>query len=542
MRLSMLFWLAVILSCGLYITSDKLKEITIAPEPKKILSNVATIKDVPSLRQYNSKTDTIFENGKISNRAEIHAKWIHFLADDDTFKDIDTEFVKTSNGFEVFNAPFHVIAPDRSTGIASFINDNNYDPIKKEKITEPPLTETIQALGVADVAGEIVVGDLGWGMGTYVLYSGAYPALNADLIYYVHYGRAPRLKKLVRFNSNPNIATNAEISFAIGYDQPIKFKRANGVNWGEAAELRVATKLSIVPLSKQDSIRGIGIKKPLLWDSNSDILSRKVQGIDIKLNKIANGYTLTKVIPGSFFTDIVYPAYTDTTQTFFPDPSVEVSSADGFVFNNPAATNWATLRNGAGSGADDTGATNPLIYLQAVGATANDWNYLGKSIFIFDTSGIGATSTITSSTILLASNGTKSDNLVTTPDIDIYNATSSSRTAVVSGDFVKIGSTSQTGSPISYAGWDGTDTVYNAFVLNATGRAYIQLATSTVFGVRNPNRDVANSEPTPSANASRIDGYYADQAGTTVDPKLTVDYTAIGAGGIIRERPTYNIE
>jgi len=87
----------------------------------------------------------------------------------------------------------------------------------------------------------------------------------------------------------------------------------------------------------------------------------------------------------------------------------------------------------------------------------------------------------------------KTDDLSITPNVDIYTSAPASNTALANGDFDSLGSTSQTGSPITYA--DFSISGYNAFTFNSTGRGNISKTGISKFGSRNANYDVANSAP-----------------------------------------------
>ncbi|MCH7535707.1 MAG: hypothetical protein IH948_08200, partial [Bacteroidetes bacterium] len=172
------------------------------------------------LRQYNSKT--FFRNSQIE--IEIHGKWIHYFDRTKTWKDIDTDFVDKGNFFGMDKANFEVEAPKLSTGIAKFISSNRWDIFEKKEITDPPFTQSIRAIDVAEVEGKIEEGNLGWGHVNYVIYPNAYPKYNADLIYYVHFGRAPVLKKLIRFNSDPNLIEDIRLEFEFSYSEDCEIK------------------------------------------------------------------------------------------------------------------------------------------------------------------------------------------------------------------------------------------------------------------------------------------------------------------------------
>jgi hypothetical protein len=77
---------------------------------------------------------------------------------------------------------------------------------------------------------------------------------------------------------------------------------------------------------------------------------------------------------------------------------------------------------------------------------------------------------------------------------------------------------------ISYSSW--TNGIYNDFQLNSSGLASIPSYGVSKFGSRNASYDAAAISPTwGNFLNSVINIYYADQAGTSNDPKLVVSYT-----------------
>jgi hypothetical protein len=164
-------------------------------------------------RDFNARS-TNLGNGRI--QTEFHGKWINYLDADRTWREIDPDFVETATGFEMTKAPFDVHAPLSARGAVTFVNKNRWSALAHRRLHEPPLRQTIRALGVADVPGRIVRGNLGWGETQYVIYPNAYPEVAADLIYWVHQGRVPRLRKFVRFREalTRDVAFRFEIAFA----------------------------------------------------------------------------------------------------------------------------------------------------------------------------------------------------------------------------------------------------------------------------------------------------------------------------------------
>lgn len=224
-----------------------------------------------------------------------------------------------------------------------------------------------------------------------------------------------------------------------------------------------------------------------------------------------------------FFADQLVPqlSFGFSTLTAFPDPNPETSTVDGLAARVTAAETWATKIAGAGIQANDT-STQEWMFEITAGAASN-WVGLNRFIFLFDTSVITAGGTI-SATVMSILGFSKQDGLAVTPNIDVYTSTPASNTAVVAADYTQLGSTSQTGSPITYAGWNAA--AYNDFTFNATGLGNVSKTSISKFGVRNANYDVAAVAPTFSSNGdSRLGGNTADFAGTGSDPKLVVTYS-----------------
>ena len=236
-------------------------------------------------KDWNSTTIT---KGATST-TEFHLKWTNYLSNTG-WKDIDTTITPTTNGFEMTNAPFKLYLPTNSTGVVTFLNDNKYDVFNKEEINEEPLSMTIQAMKVNQVQGQIEVGDLIIPTGpqknvNYVIYRNAYK--DADLIYYVSFGTAPRLEKLIRFHSKPD---ELVYSFIVSYDNKIEMKRevdGEPQQWTE--QTVTAVRQGPVQVSRDNlDTRSIGFKKFEIWDSNLDytddyITKRNKQPIQVDI-------------------------------------------------------------------------------------------------------------------------------------------------------------------------------------------------------------------------------------------------------------------
>lgn len=484
----------------------------------------------------------------IKNGTELHVGWVNFLDSSKNWMEIDCNFAQLSSGFEMTKAPFYFKAPKRSVEYAEMISNNRFDLFDgpngpKTEITAPEFSQVIRCLGVEDVPGELF--DInGNGRLDAVLYRGAYASTFAgDMIYFPEHGRAPRLKKLVRFNTAPSF--DIAIEFEIEFSGKTELSPRNIPNGWTREQLRDKyqsdfnadpdnTKLNLhtndglyVRAWDEPQKRGIGIKKPLIWDSNPDPDLRKIHTIETYIKWISgNKYKLVKIIPKSFFTDAVFPVYTDTTSTFYPDPNPESTSVDGKVgvqLGLGIGITWSALVGHVGTFGEDDGATYSAVYIRSDNVS-DKWRRLYRSVYLFDTSSIPDGDVINSGTF--HSHGiSKADNLGISPNINIYSSAPASNTALVAGDFDSLGSTAFS-TAITFSNW--LTTGYNNFVLNANGLAAISKTGVSKFGLRNANYDAADSAPSWSSNlVSQFSNYWAEESGTSKDPKLVVVHSSV---------------
>lgn len=232
-----------------------------------------------------------------------------------------------------------------------------------------------------------------------------------------------------------------------------------------------------------------------------------------------------------FFADSYAPSlsFGFSTLTTYPQANGTDNPVDGYLARDSIDETWATIIAGAGTTALSGNGLGAGTAIQIVAfrssASINDrYVNLIRGIACFDTSSLTSSASI-SSAVLSVYGSNKIDDASKTPNIDVYAATPASTTAIDSGDFQQIGSTSQTGSPISYASWNTAG--YNDFTFNATGRGNVSKTGVSKFGFRNANYDVAATTPNMGSGYLRayLNGYYSGETGTTKDPKLVVTYT-----------------
>ena len=227
----------------------------------------------------------------------------------------------------------------------------------------------------------------------------------------------------------------------------------------------------------------------------------------------------TQIIPGSIG---------NTTTTVYPDPDPETTSVDGRAFYASIEDTFANVRAAAGTTAEPSTINNNHAGIAST-ATTDRYDTLIRGIFLFDTSSIPDADTIDSATFSLW--GTAKTNTFTTIDSVLYvvASTPATNTNIVTGDYQQLGTTSF--GTVTYANYDGTNTVYTDIALNASGLAAITATSVSKFGTRF-GADFNNTAPTwEAAKELTFKSFFADQAGTTNDPKLVVVHSAAGAGG-----------
>jgi hypothetical protein len=466
------------------------------------------------LADWNSNTVEL-PDGKL--QTAFSGGWVNYLGEDGAFKPIKYEFKETKDGWQATDAPFTAIAPLKSNGATYFVSNNRYDVFDKKTIDSPAITQTIEALGVSAVKGVKETGDLGLGAETYIIYKNAYPKLNADLIYFIQQGTAPRLNKLVRFNSAPK--NDTRLDFRIKYlteKDSTEIKSASGV-WNKTGTLETKDFISIKP-EGDESRRGIGLRAVTIWDAHRE----KIQNVDVELRSIGDEeYVLTKLVPVSFFQDAQLPVYTDVTTTFYPD----ANAIDGDVYRS-AAGSWTTVRDATvGANVNPSGVQNLAMHV-AGGSTADTWGEFGRSFILFDTSSIPDAATINSAT-LQAVGSTQDYANAFTDSVAIVTSSPASDTALVLEDFDQVGSVRQA-ADIPLANITRDNSTYTAWTLNSTGLGNISKTGITKFGMRSAKDLDNNSAWLNSVRTLIIFGSSREiMAGGDQRPKLVVTYTQV---------------
>ncbi|MBM3216244.1 hypothetical protein FJZ36_15180 [Candidatus Poribacteria bacterium] len=217
-------------------------------------------------------------------------------------------------------------------------------------------------------------------------------------------------------------------------------------------------------------------------------------------------------------------AWADTL-TVYPQPGAGGgnTTCDGQVFRGTSGT-FSAIRDGAGTGVDAFGIDASLYRLLA-STTSNVFSQLYRSIFTFSTSALGSSATL--SAAVLSWRGSLKASGLGTDSANVVAATPAANNSLVSADYGQLGAVAF--ATVAYSSLSTTG--YQDFTLDSNGRANVSKTGISRFGLRG-GWDLNNSftGTWASNQTTRWQGYYADQTGTSTDPKLVVTYTLPAKG------------
>lgn len=221
-----------------------------------------------------------------------------------------------------------------------------------------------------------------------------------------------------------------------------------------------------------------------------------------------------------------------TTLTAYPDPDPETTTVDGYCAEDQGSgVTWAALTGGSGNVGNDTASFDYSGVVYQAHTSTNQWSWLAKGVYLFDTSSI-STDDIDSA-IQSLYGATKADFQSNEPDLAFVATAPASNTAIAAGDFDSFG-TSIYAPVITYSSF--TASGYNDATYNATGEAAIAKTGVTKTGSCNKNYDIDQVAPTwQSGSVARMQCEFADETGTSKDPKLVVEHSAAGGGAVFRK-------
>ncbi len=246
------------------------------------------------------------------------------------------------------------------------------------------------------------------------------------------------------------------------------------------------------------------------------------------------GYTenqmYRKAALGNFAMGVPVPVGGGTVSTFFPNPHVEVTSVDGQTEELAQGSSFAALVGGSGTGASDSATTIDagLILIDAADNT-DEYTILRHGILLFDSSALPDGDNIDSAKLSIwgfaKSNGISGEDSDNSRIVAVSSAPATN-TAVVSGDYDSLGSTSFGESDIQSSFSTGA---YEDIPLNASGIANISKTGVSKFGIMY-KWDFGNTATGLTWTSGEVTQFIrirsADQTDTNQDPILEVTHSS----------------
>jgi hypothetical protein len=228
----------------------------------------------------------------------------------------------------------------------------------------------------------------------------------------------------------------------------------------------------------------------------------------------------------------------DTDVIYYPEGWLGSTTVDGYAYMTGSISPWSGPHDSTSGNVNPMTASGDFANVSS-DASSNTWSNITRSIFTFNTAGLGAGVTVLGATLSLYGTA-KSDTGSWSPAINVYSFSSSSMTMLVSADYNKSNfgaTTSPFATAIPYASWSTSG--YNVFTFNGTGIAGINKTGVTKLGTRESNYDANTDNGTaPTWSASKVSsftGYFADNGSNK--PALDVTYTgspvSISTGNVL---------
>lgn len=245
----------------------------------------------------------------------------------------------------------------------------------------------------------------------------------------------------------------------------------------------------------------------------------------------------------------------NTTYTIYPDADTETISVDGHIVNAENSCSPGVTFSSSRSATDST-YVNDVATLESLvriercgggnGGSASYLRNMFRTMFLFDTSSVTPGSSIDSATLSFYgySVGGATSGWLTSGQRTVYvsSSTPGSNTALAMADWDQIGATSFFSSDYGDTGGSWNTSGYNAMALNAAGISNITLGGVSKFSVQ-IGADFTNSEPAQTGGAIYyLYAYYADQTGTTQDPKLVVETSSGSSAAPLIQNSTFTYD
>jgi hypothetical protein len=314
-------------------------------------------------------------------------------------------------------------------------------------------------------------------------------------------------------------ARNGSLAKIFHFDQPPKSNviwfqviTSEGVKFSDGgADFDLDRDAKCELVDSQGEFRSSGkvsfIHQPRVWNHRGESTNIKLQFVQLGTETWA-----LKIIPQDFidktFTEAGAWLECDTTTSYY------AGSTDGNFLRGGVDETFSTIRSGAQTSSAQGGTTGNAYWLGS-SSTTNQYVNFHRAAFPINTSGIGAGMQVTDVHLffwLFSFSNTFS----TAPSLSIDNVTGSLAYEIANYEGVK--------KATDILQTNLLDSQYNDIVLNAAGRAAVNITGTTTFATRH-SWDMDNTPPTwGDAQAAKISVAFSEYTGTDHDPYITVTY------------------
>lgn len=213
--------------------------------------------------------------------------------------------------------------------------------------------------------------------------------------------------------------------------------------------------------------------------------------------------------------------------TAFPAAGAN-SPVDGYVGFGSADIAFSSVRAQAGNTAAVSDTANNLPWLGA-STTTNQFATTFLAIFLFDTSAITASPPVITATLSIFGSASRLTGLGDATN-HIIACNPAATNNLVNGDYNTMTYTAQSDTNFNSAAW--SEVAYNDFPFNSTGLGNISKTGISKFAMCfNWHLNNSFTGVWASGAITRSGCTFADQTGTTSDPKLVVTYgVGVGSG------------
>ncbi|MDY6952303.1 MAG: hypothetical protein SWE60_12385, partial [Thermodesulfobacteriota bacterium] len=254
------------------------------------------------------------------------------------------------------------------------------------------------------------------------------------------------------------------------------------------------------------------IQKIRVWDSSGETMAGR-------LEFYRRGSTLCfrKIVPKEFLALATYPVYTDDTVTYY------AGTGDGYT-NKGDDFDWDVTHDATQSATVQYTVTDS--YFCRTGKDGSNHYIITRVFFPFYTEPLPDTANIVDATLSLYVNTKQNADNDGEDFFVVVQTTQPSTSALTTDDYDLCGTVNSPteGSERVDCG-DITTGQFNDWTLNSTGLGWISKTDWTKLGMRE-GHDVLDHPVVAAINQkNRINGYWANQSGTTFDPKLSITYS-----------------